>query len=115
LIVKWIVTLKNGSTIESRSEPGRVMLARESKTLKVFLTSEDLDENCPPLELIEMLADFCGIVDPDHVVILTHILMQKNFKRIEDDLQRRGLSDSSGSRFPEIEECKFSIESCPGP
>lgn len=111
LIVKWVVTLKDGSTIESRSESGRVMLARESQMLKVFLTREDLDENCPPLELIEMLADFCGIVDPDHAVILSHILMQKSFKRIEYDLQRRGLFDSSESRFREIEECKFFTES----
>jgi len=61
------------------------------------MTREDIESACPPLELSEELAKFCGIIDPNHIPLLQHILSQYDVKAIEDLLHRRGI----GHNFPQ--------------
>lgn len=49
----------------------------------------------PPVELPEALAQLCSITDPEHLLLLSFILMQKDIQRIEDDLLRRGIVDTT--------------------
>ena len=69
------------------------MLNVEAETIRVFLTAENVNVESPPLELIEELSKFCGITSSEHLMLLAHILTQKELKHIEDDLQRRGIQD----------------------
>jgi hypothetical protein len=70
------------------------MLATEADTLKIYLICEDMEIGCPPLELADELATFCGIKDIEHIRLLTHILVQKDTRRIAQDLKRREIPDS---------------------
>lgn len=70
------------------------MLATESNMLKIYLIYEDMEIGCPPLELTEELSIFCGIENPEHIRLLSHILVQKDIRRIEKDLNRREVPDN---------------------
>lgn len=67
------------------------MLATEPQLLKVFLIPEDTEIGRPPLELTQELSIFCGIEKLEHTLFLTHILIQKDNRRIERDFRRQGI------------------------
>ena len=92
--VSWKFRSSWGTVISGRAEKGRVMLATEADILKIYLISEDMDIGCPPLELTDELSIFCGIKNADHIRLLGHILVQKDTKRIEQDLNKRGVPDA---------------------
>ena len=95
----WKFDMLSGETVSGRSEEGRVMLAARPQELKVYLILEDMQIGRPPLELTEELSSFCGIKNPEHISLLTHIIIQDDDQRIEQDLRRRGISgDISLSR-----------------
>ena len=70
------------------------MLATEGNILKIYLICEDMEIGCPPLELTDELATFCGIKDIEHIKLLTHILVQRDTKRIALDLKKREIADN---------------------
>lgn len=80
--------------ISGRPEKGRVMLATEGDILKIYLICEDMEIGCPPLELTDELATFCGIKDIEHIKLLTHILVQRDTRRIALDLKKREIPDN---------------------
>jgi len=92
--VSWKFPTPWGTTVSGRPEKGRVMLATEANILKIYLIYEDMEIGCPPLELTDELATFCGIKDIEHIRLLTHILVQKDTRRIEQDLKRREVPDN---------------------
>lgn len=96
VVVKWVAKSWEGLEIDGRTEPGRIKLITEAQKLKVYLLEEDLKAACPPLELIDALSQFCGIVDPENIMLLSHILMQTDLKRLGDDLRRRGIPNNFG-------------------
>ncbi|KIN03398.1 hypothetical protein OIDMADRAFT_117507 [Oidiodendron maius Zn] len=91
--VSWKFCSTWGTVISGRAENGRVMLAIEAGILKIYLISEDMDIGCPPLELTDELSIFCGIENPEHIRLLNYILVQKDAKRVEQDLNRREVPD----------------------
>ncbi|KAI0536538.1 hypothetical protein GGR58DRAFT_514502 [Xylaria digitata] len=89
ICVSWKVTNSSGDIFPGKPERGRAMLATDGEILKLYLTKEDMKIGCPPLELIDELARFCGIEVHDHIRLLSHILIQDDIGRIEMDLDRR--------------------------
>lgn len=88
ICVTWKVTNTDGETFIGSPEKGRAMLAAHDGLLKLYLAKEDTKIGCPPLELIDELAAFCGIETSEHVRLLGHILVQNDIQRIELDLDR---------------------------
>jgi len=105
MVVRWFVTSRK-SLIRGDEEDGRVKLAIEGEKLKLLLTKEGLEDNAPPLELADELSRFCCISDPSHVVILSHILIQTDMRRIEDYLQRRGIPDEALGSYYDLQNGK---------
>jgi hypothetical protein len=87
----WSIITLYGQTVDGRAEYDRVSLAAEPNRLKIYLFWEDSNARCPPLELTEELAAFCGITYPENVKLLTYILVQQDTERIVADLDRRGI------------------------
>lgn len=100
---KWTVVTQKGDIVDGRVERGRVCLTQRPGGLDIYLCHEDSDILSPPLELIEELADFCGITYPEHRHLLTHILVQKDVQRITTDLDRRGVTSDVTGFEDEIE------------
>ncbi|KAK5629125.1 hypothetical protein RRF57_004840 [Xylaria bambusicola] len=88
ICVTWKVTNTDGGTFLGSPEKGRTMLTAHDNLLKLYLTQEDMTVGCPSLELIDELAAFCGIETSEHIRLLSHILVQSNTGRIEQDLDR---------------------------
>lgn len=95
VVVKWTVQTRNGSIIEGRTEAGWLKLDMNSSTIRLFLRKEDTTDATPPVELPEALAQVCSIRDPEHLLLLSFILMQSDIQRIKDDLRRRGIVDTT--------------------
>lgn len=92
--VSWKFRTSWGTVVSGRAEKGRVMLATDGDILKIYLISEDMEIGCPPLELTDDLASFCGIENAEHIRLLSHVLVQKDTRRIEQDLNRREVPDN---------------------
>jgi hypothetical protein len=108
--VSWKFQTLWGEIISGRAEKGRVMLATEADILKIYLICEDMEIGCPPLELTDELATFCGIKDIEGMRLLTHILVQRDTRRIEQDLKRREIPDNVSAdtvRVSEVDSGKF--------
>ncbi|TGJ84215.1 hypothetical protein E0Z10_g4585 [Xylaria hypoxylon] len=88
IYISWKVTNTSGEVFLGNPEKGRAMQATDGELLKLYLTKEDMKIGCPPLELIDELAIFCGIEMHDHIRFLSHILVQDDIGRIEMDLDR---------------------------
>lgn len=113
--VSWKFKTAWGTTISGRPEKGRVMLATDTFSLKIYLIAEDMEIGCPPLELTDEMATFCGIQESKHISLLTHILVQRDVRRIEQDLNRREVPDNipkSQEEEPDTINCKFSNFIC---
>lgn len=94
--MQWFVVTQMGNVVYGREEPGRVCVEKKSDGLDIYLVSEESNIHCPPLELAEELAACCGIDNPEHVQMLTHVLLQQDVKRIYSDLDRRGVPNDVG-------------------
>jgi len=92
--VSWKFRTPWGKEVSGRAEKGRVMLAPEAGALKIYLISEDMEIGCPPLELTDELAAFCGIKNVEHLRLLNYILVQKDTRRIEQEMNRRDVPDN---------------------
>jgi len=92
LSVVWKFHTSWGTTISGRSEEGRVILIRQTNRLIIYLDKDYMEIGCPPHELIEELKAFCGIKD-EHILHLVNILVQKDIKKVEENLNRRGVPD----------------------
>ena len=85
--------------------------------LDIYLVPEDSNIYCPPLELTEELAACCGITNPEHVQLLTHILVQQDIQRISSDLERKGIPndlegfDNTNAKLPEASSADIKISS----
>lgn len=93
VVVEWVLKLPDGNKIYGRADSGRVQLSSNKlkRGLQIFLTGDDIESLCPPLELEEELSKFCGINNPNHVGILQYILIQSDIETIHHALQRRGI------------------------
>ncbi|TRX89111.1 hypothetical protein FHL15_010028 [Xylaria flabelliformis] len=92
--VSWKVKNTDGDIFQGNHEKGRAMLAVDDDLLKIYMTKDNMKIGCPPLELIDELAAFCGIDTNEHIRLLSHILIQDDIGRIEVDLDR----DSANSK-----------------
>ncbi|KAI0197267.1 hypothetical protein EV127DRAFT_329817 [Xylaria flabelliformis] len=86
--VSWKVKNTDGEIFQGNQEKGRAMLAVDDDLLKIYMTKDNMKVGCPPLELIDELAAFCGIDTNEHIRLLSHILIQDDIGRIEVDLDR---------------------------
>ncbi|KAI0865764.1 hypothetical protein F4860DRAFT_264802 [Xylaria cubensis] len=86
--VSWKVKNTDGEIFQGNHEKGRAMLAVDDDLLKIYMTKDNMKIGCPPLELIDELAAFCGIDTNEHIRLLSHILIQDDIGRIEVDLDR---------------------------
>jgi hypothetical protein len=91
--VAWKFRTPWGKTVLGRTERGRVMLTTESDKLKIYLSKDHMEIGRPPLELTEEITALCGIEKYEHILLLINILVQEDIKKIEEDLNRRGVTD----------------------
>jgi hypothetical protein len=80
-----------GTSIAGRSDRGEVASVRKSDCLHIFLTEDAFTSPCPPLELTDLLVDFCGIKDIRHRSLLQMTLSESSSKRAEQLLFREGV------------------------
>lgn len=105
--MQWVVVTQVGDVVYGHEESGRVSVAIKEDGLDVYLVSEDSNIYCPPLELTEELAACCGIANPEHVQLLTHVLVQQDVQRISNDLDRKGIPndldgfDNTNTKLPD--------------
>ncbi|KAL6363072.1 hypothetical protein LRP88_02474 [Fusarium phalaenopsidis] len=105
--VQWTVVTQIGDVVHGHEESGRVSIATKEDGLDIYLVSEDSNIYSPPLELTEELATCCSITNPEHVQLLTHILVQQDVQRISSDLERKGIPndlegfDNTNAKLPE--------------
>ncbi|RSL52544.1 hypothetical protein CEP54_010861 [Fusarium duplospermum] len=115
--VQWTVVTQIGDIVYGHEEFGRVSVTTKEDGLDIYLVSEDSNIHCPPLELTEELAATCGITNPEHVQLLTHILVQQDVQRISSDLERKGIPndlegfDNTNAMLPEPSSADVKISS----
>ncbi|RSM20658.1 hypothetical protein CDV31_000344 [Fusarium ambrosium] len=115
--VQWSVFTQTAGIVYGHEESGRASVKTKEDGLDIYLVSEDSNIYCPPLELTEELAANCGITNPEHVQLLTHILVQQDVQRISSDLDRKGIPndlegfDNTNARLPEPSSAGVKISS----
>ncbi|EFX06511.1 het domain containing protein [Grosmannia clavigera kw1407] len=90
----------SGRIIYSRLTDGQVALSikdqsNDEKSLVIHMINEygALAEGFVPSQLIQLLAEFCGIWESQKIALLAQILTQNNLKLIELDLKQCGVND----------------------
>jgi hypothetical protein len=91
VIQNWTIPFGN-SAIKGNQGKGKVALSPTDRGLHIFMMSEDIVSACPPYELAENLAQFCGIEKEEHISLLQFILCQDNHQKIEEVFRRKGIS-----------------------
>lgn len=115
--VQWTVVTQVADIVHGHEESGRVSVTTKEDGLDIYLVPEDSNIYCPPLELTEELAACCGITSPEHVQLLTHILVQQDIQRISSDLERKGIPndlegfDNTNAKLPEASSADIKISS----
>ncbi|KAI8725563.1 HET domain-containing protein [Fusarium sp. LHS14.1] len=115
--VQWTVVTQVADIVHGHEESGRVSVMTKEDGLDIYLVPEDSNIYCPPLELTEELAACCGITNPEHVQLLTHILVQQDIQRISSDLERKGIPndlegfDNTNAKLPESVSADVKISS----
>lgn len=92
VFVRWSAALPRGEAVKGHLDSGRVKLAVENSQLQLYL-AKNVNPSCPPLELVQELAKFCEIHNPEKITILQHILMQPDIDEIKYALERSGIPD----------------------
>ncbi len=100
ITIEWSIPRSAGKTLPGRADSGRVKLHAAEKKLEIYMSREQITSQSCPIELVEYLADFCGIQGSESIMILQHILIETNLENIADALDRRGILDIKESPDP---------------
>lgn len=96
-------TLISGSfNATGRPYQGQFAYVSKEKHLNLFLTEETIKSPCPPLELVEFLATYCGINGQHERALLQIALNKKDVKRIQQTFYREGIL-----KREELVDCKY--------
>ena len=96
-----------GREIKGRPSPGDVAIKGEKDVLQIYLVQEFIDSKCPPYDLVEQLASFCGI-KAGHKSLLLFILMQDNHEKIGGMLDQGGIPELTPYEdLPDTDDCQL--------
>jgi len=107
IAIEWSILLHNGNVLSSREDSGRVKLHATEKGLEIYLSREQAASRSCPVELVEFMAEFCGIKDSQNIMLLQYILAESDLQNISDSLDRRGIPDSSEQYLSDFGERHF--------
>jgi hypothetical protein len=74
-----------------RPDHGHFAYVSKETHLNLFLTEETIKSPCPPFELVEFLATYCGIDGQRERALLQIALNEKDVKRIQQTFYREGV------------------------
>jgi hypothetical protein len=96
-------TLISGSfKAAGRPDQGQFTYVSKETHLNLFLTEETIKSPCPPYELVEFLATYCGIKGQHERALLQIALNEKDVKRIQQTFYREGIL-----KREELVDCKY--------
>ncbi|KAF2176286.1 hypothetical protein K469DRAFT_682619 [Zopfia rhizophila CBS 207.26] len=90
--IHWSIPSRDGRpTIQGRPESGTVSWTLEGEDLKLYFASTDEDAELLPLDLAQVLSEFCKITDAEQMMLLAYILTQRDVGRISKLLRKHGI------------------------
>jgi hypothetical protein len=96
-------TLISGSfKAAGRPDQGHFAYVSKETHLNLFLTDETIKSPCPPFELVEFLATYCGIDGQRERALLQIALNEKDIKRIQQTFYREGVL-----KREELVDCEY--------
>ena len=81
-----------GTEIHGSPVRGQVSLSNTADSLSLLMTEECAAAQCPPYELVNLLADVCGIKDPNHYSLLNTTLSSSSLEEISSTFTQQGIS-----------------------
>ena len=83
----------NVAGAEIRGSPvcGQVSLSHTGDLLNLLMTEDCAAAKCPPHELVNLIADACGIEDPNHYSLLYTALSSPNMESISSTFTQQGI------------------------
>jgi hypothetical protein len=100
--ISWQFATPWETIISGPQEKGKIKLVAEGNVLEIYLKPEDMDIGCPPPHLAQEILGFCRIEKREHYIVLYHVLMQKEARRIEENLKEQGIPDDIPDDIPEL-------------
>lgn len=96
-------TLISGSFIAvGRPDQGHFAYVSKEAHLNIFLTEETIKSPCPPFELVEFLATYCGIDGQRERALLQTALNENDVRRIQQTFYREGVL-----KREELVDCEY--------
>ena len=80
-----------GAEIRGSPVRGLVSLSHTVDLLNLLMTEECAAAKCPPYELVSLIADACGIEDPNHYSLLYTALSSPSMERISSTFTQQGI------------------------
>ena len=80
-----------GTELHGSPVRGQVSLSYTGNLLNLLMTEECAAAKCPPYELVSLIADACGIKDPNHYSLLYTALSSSNMESISSTFTQQGI------------------------
>ena len=80
-----------GTEIHGNPVHGQVSLSYTGNFLDLQMTEECAAAKCPPYELVSLIADACGIRDPNHYSLLLTALSTSSMESISSTFTHQGI------------------------
>jgi hypothetical protein len=81
----------SGTEIHGSPVPGQVSLSHTGNLLSLLMTAECAAAECPPYELVALIADACEIKDANHYSLLFTVLNSSSMKMISSTFTQQGI------------------------
>lgn len=90
--ISQIFQLKlDGGEIYGDPVRGQVALSKAGDYFNLFMTEDCATAECPPYELVRILADACEIKDPNHYSLLCTVLSNSSVESIAATFTQQGI------------------------
>ena len=80
-----------GAEIRGSPVRGQVSLSHTEDLLNLLMTEDCVAAKYPPYELVSLIADACGIEDPNHYSLLYTALSSPSLERISSTFTQQGI------------------------
>lgn len=80
-----------GTEIHGNPVRGQVSLSNTGDLLDLLMTEECAAAECPPYELVRLVADACEIKDPNHYSLLYTALSSSSMESISSAFTQQGI------------------------
>jgi hypothetical protein len=80
-----------GTKVHGSPVRGQISLSHTGNLLNLFMTEECAAAECPPYELVSLIADVCDIKDPNHYSLLYTALSSSSIESTFSTFTQQGI------------------------